>query len=271
MLTLVLTRTDVARNTEALTLLGELRQALIQGEAALQRNAEAVTVDTGARSMLHLHERPSGKLLAVMDATQLLRVRAQLVAALAVEALASPEARRVALLGGGPLASGMLKALRLVRSLREVWLVMEDPAQLLLQATWLQTTLKTPVRPVDAPADAVANADVVVLAGGIALPEVALWPSVHLSVPDARAFPQAPLTPGVLAKAWRVGDSEAPFWGQPIQAPLSAVLAGSAQRPPGVNTLFLGSGPPWLDLVAAWHVYQGALADEALTRIDFEA
>jgi len=127
------------------------------------------------------------------------------------------------------------------------------------------------VRPVERAADAVANADIVMLTGGIPLPEVALWPSVHLSVLDAPGFATAPLTPGVLSRAWRVSDSEAPSWTLPVQASLGSVLAGTAQRPSGSNTLFLGAGPAWLDLLAAWHVYLGAQADEALPRVDFEA
>ncbi len=267
----MLSLADVARNTEALTLLEELRQALVKGEHALAIPAAAVIVDTGAQTLLHLHEQPSGKLLAVMDASALIPFRAQLVAALAADALAGADAKRVALLGGGPLASGTLKALRLVRKLREVWLMMADPGPMLIQAAQLQQTLKTPVRAVDTPAEAVANADIVVLAEGVALPEVALWPSVHLSVPMAAKFPTAPFTMGVLARAWKVSESKAPIWNQAPQAELGAVLAGTTERPAGVNTLFLGAGPHWLDLIAAWHVYQGALTDDALTRIDFEA
>lgn len=259
----------VARNTEALSLLEELRAALINGAPAIP--ATAVTVRTGSQTILHLNEGGTGKPLAVMDATNLLQLRAQLVAALAVDALAAPEAKRVALLGGGPMASGTLKSLRLIRALREVWLVATDVSQMLIQSAQLQQTLKTPVRAVDTAAEAVANADIVVLAEGIPLPEVTLWPSVHLSVPITAGFPTAPFTTGLLAKTWRVSETRAEVWHLPVHAELGGVLAGTAQRPEGMNTLFLGVGTPALDLLAAWHVYQGALTDEALTRIDFEA
>jgi alanine dehydrogenase len=261
---LILTRGDIGRNASALTLLEDLRQALIKGEAeaAAAIPATVVTVSEGAQPLIHLYDRPGGKLLAVMDAEPVQLLRTQLVAALAVDALASPEAKRVALLGGGPVASATLKALRLVRSLRQVSLVMPDISQQLAQAAQLQQTLNTPVRPVGAAADAVDNADIVILCEGVALPEVALWPSVHLCVPSTTGFATAPFTPGVLAKAWRVSDAPAEQWGQSIQAELGAVLRGSAERPSGVNTLFLGCGPAWLDLVTAWHVYLGAVADE---------
>ena len=36
-------------------------------------------------------------------------------------------------------------------------------------------------------------------------------------------------------------------------------------------TLFASVGPAALDLLAAWHVYEGARHDEGLTRIDLEA
>lgn len=253
----VLSRDDVARNTAGLTLLEDLRQALIKGEGALSIPITAVRTEQEGQSILHLHDRSGGQLLAVMDVTGLILLRAQLVAALAVDALASPDAKRVALLGGGPMASGTLKALRLVRSLREVWLVMADPEARVLQAALLQTSLKTPVRAVDAAADAVAQADVVILADAVPLPELALWPSVHLSVPMAQNFSAAPFTPGILAKAWLVSDGSTPLWGHPPKADLGTVLAGTAMRPSEANTIFVGSGPSWLDLVAAWHVFQG--------------
>lgn len=271
MLSLVLTREDVARNTEALTLLHELRSAIAGGEAALSVPAVAVRVDTPTRSMIHLHEpQPSGKLLAAMDATALTQLRSQLVAAIAADALSAPEAKRVAILGGGPLANGILKSLRLVRSLREVFLVAADPTQGFVQAAQLQLTLKTPIRAVDTAADAVANVDIVVLTEGVALPEVALWPSVHLCVPNVTRFATCPFTPGVLAKSFRVSDGDAPLWGQPVHASLAAVLSDPTARQPG-NPLFAGSDAPWLDLVAAWHVYEGAQHDEAVTRTEYEA
>jgi ornithine cyclodeaminase len=280
----LLTPADVSRHTEALLLLHELREALIdltpQHPPAnpLLREAthpsvpvRSVTVDGPGRALLQLYDLATGKLLAVIDAEALSSLRASLVAALAVDVLAAPEAKRVAVLGGGPRGSGALKALRLVRSLREVWLVTPELEQTVLEAAQLQHALKTPVRPAERAVDAVANADVVLLTGGVSLPEVALWPSVHLSVLRTQSFAAAPLTAGVMAKAWRVSDGPGSIWSQPVQAALGAVLAGRATRPPGANTLFLGAGPPWLDLLVAWHVYQGARSDEALTRPDFEA
>lgn len=267
MLSLILNSADVTRNLEALTLLEELRAALIS-RPSIPVTAQLLSI--GPRAGLNLLN-PEGKLLAVLDPEPLTLLRTSLVAALAADALAPPEAKRVAMLGGGPLASSTLKALRLVRSLREAWLVTTEPEQAWGEANALQHTLKTPVRAVDRVADAVANADLVVLTGGVDLPEVALWPSVHLSLPAANRFDAAPVTAGVLANAWRVSDGEGPSWGQPVHAQLGAVLAPGAARPAGRSTLFLGAGPAWLDLVAAWHVYQGALGDETLARVDFGA
>ena len=205
----------------------------------------------------------------MIDAEALFSLRACLVSALAVNALTPPEAKRVAVFGTD--SSGALKALRLVRSLREVWLVAPTLQQAVVEAAQLQDALKTPVRAVEHPAEAVANAEVVVLTGGVALPELALWPSVVLSIPSAARFEAAPLSPGLLAKAWRVGDGPLSAWGQPIHAELGAVLAGTASRPPGGNPVFIGADPEALNLLAAWHVYLGAQGDEALPRVDFEA
>lgn len=69
------------------------------------------------RAVLQLHEAPSGKLLAVMNATHLAALRSALVGALATDVLAREQAADVAVLGSGAAASGALKALRLVRAL----------------------------------------------------------------------------------------------------------------------------------------------------------
>ena len=79
-------------------------------------NVPAWAVVTKAEShvVLQLHDQKTGKLLAVMDASHLQTLRRCLMGALSVDLLARADATRVAVLGGGPLASGVIKALRLV-------------------------------------------------------------------------------------------------------------------------------------------------------------
>ncbi|HEX5749887.1 MAG TPA: hypothetical protein VFZ09_26890 [Archangium sp.] len=58
-----------------------------------------------------------------------------------------------------------------------------------------------------------------------------------------------------------------------IHAELGEVLAGTkpGRTDAGQVTLFGAVGLPFQDLVAAWHVYQGARYDELVQRVDFGA
>lgn len=305
MLTAVLSRADVSRNMQALRLLSELRDAFcakarsasvqtlrfdapVPGGSTLVRQATlpgldgySVTVRAewpdhdGARSVLQLHDSRSGKLLAVMDANHLMALRAALEGALAADVLARPDARRVAVLGSGAAASGTIKALRLVRTIDRVLLYEPDLAANTELALRLQTSLSASVRGVDSAAEAVAGADLVVLTGQVPLPQDGLAPGTHVTVLAAERFPTPPLPAAVLERARRICDAPAaaPAWAGPFHAELGEVLRGDVpgRRTPEELTVFVSVGPAFLDLLAAWHVYESARDDEALTRLDLEA
>jgi ornithine cyclodeaminase len=305
MLTAFLTRRDVSRHVQALHLLTELkaaftraarptstqtlrcpapaaggstlvRQAVLEGlpAYAVTVRAEWPHLTAPSRTVLQLHDATSGRLLAVMDAGQLAVLRASLVSAVAAEALAASQTRHVAVLGSGLAASGALKALRLVRSVDRVWLYEPDPVANTELAVRLQSTLATSARGTDSAEEAVAEADLVILTGGVALPADALKPGAHVTVLAAEAFAQSPLPEAFLARARRFSDTPegALGWGEPF-VDLGHVLSGAAPgRGTGEEaTVFVSQGPAWLDLVAAWHVYEGARHDETLTRVDLEA
>lgn len=303
MLTAVLSRADVSRHLQAIHLLRELREALTRGhqpgsvqtlrfaptvtgtstlvrQAALEGvPAWMVTVHAqtpqGARSTLQLHDGATGKVLAIMDAGHLVMLRAALMSALAADVLARPDARNVAILGAGPAASSAIKALRLVRSIEHVWFHEPNVADNFALAQRLQKTQSMAIRAVDTAQEAVDAADIVVLTGDVALSDVKLAPGTHVTVLAAETFSAPPLPREALAQARRFNDAAQPAldWGVPFHGELSEVL--SEQKPgrqaPSDTTLFASVGPALLDLLAAWHVYEGARNDEALTRIDLEA
>jgi ornithine cyclodeaminase len=306
MLTAFLSRADVSRHMQALHLLRELKEAFaahrrsgsvktLRVEAPLAPGstlvrqatlpglpAYSVTVKAevpqqrpASRSVLQLHDLATGKLLAVMDATHLTSLQSSLVSALAAEALSRPDAANVAVLGSGLAASGALKALRLVRAIDRVWLYEPDVVANTELTFRLQTTLSMAVRGTSSAAEAVAEADLVVLTGDVVLPVDALKPGAHVTVLAAETFAESPLRASVLGAAKRFCDEPGPAldWGVPFEVPLSDVLAGTA---PGRTaredlTVFASVGPAYLDLLAAWHVYEGARTDESLTRLDLEA
>ncbi len=305
MLTALLSRADVSRNMQALTLLSELRDAftarassastqtlrfdapgpsgstLVRAATLPSVPAYSVTVKAElgqqvARTVLQLHDASTGKLLAVMDAGHLTSLRASVVSALAADVLAVPNAERIALLGGGPVASGAIKALRLVRSLKEVWLFDPDLAKSTEQALTLHASMHTPIHSADTAEEAVAQAQVILLCGGVKLPDVPLQPGAHVSVLGAEEWRHSPVPERLLDRAAaRVCDAREPAlgWANPFQTELGDVLRGNSPgRPsPDALTLFVATGPAWLDLRAAWHVFEGAKNDERLTRIDLEA
>jgi ornithine cyclodeaminase len=304
-LTAILSRAEVSRHMQALHLLSELRQAFtaraqggdqsISFEApgafgatvvrqatqpgipawSLLVRAAQPTTSKSSGALLQLYDTKTGHLLAMMDGGHLTSLRAAVVGALAADALAAPNARDVALLGGGAAVSSALKALRLVRSLERVTLFDVDLAASTEQAFKLQATLSASVRACETPEEAVREADLVVLAGPVPLPTDALKPGAHVTVMSAETSDAAPLPVPLLARARCFCDDPRPpmGWAPALKGTLAQVLAGAvpARTGPDDVTAFLSIGPPFLDLVAAWHVYESARRDESLTRIDLGA
>jgi ornithine cyclodeaminase len=302
MLTVFLTKSDVTRHARALHLLESLREALKAHPTIARSQHETLVMPKGgdvavrlathpslpafglvtrtrgsdsalaARSTIQLFDSKSGALLAAMDASYLQSLRAALMGALAVDALARPDASTVAILGSGGAASGALKALRLVRSLERTWVYEPDKAANFELSLRLQTALSTSVRGTNSAEEAVASADLVVLTGEVPLPVDALKPGAHVTVLSADSFAEPPLPRDVLARAHKTCDarSEVPSWLEPLDADLGEVLAGMkpGRTSPSQLTVFASTGPAWLDLVCAWHAYEGAKGDDSLTRVD---
>lgn len=197
MSTLLLSRSDVVRNLQALTLLSDMREAFrtdaLARTVAPQRmlaplHAEgtagvlfpgslpgvpAYTVRVNARfpasplplrSLVQLHDLGTGAPLAILDAAHLTAVRTGVVGALGADVLARPDASRVALLGAGPQAVLQLKSLRLVRTLRQAFVYDLDVASAVAFATRMYQELSLPVRVAGSVQEAVEEADIVVTA-----------------------------------------------------------------------------------------------------------
>jgi ornithine cyclodeaminase len=302
MLTTFLSRADVSRNMQALHLLRELREAFTAHaqhpldvaarfdapvapatttlRAATLPGVPAYTVtvrtewpNQAPRSTLQLHDLATGKLLAMMDAAHLAALCTSLVGALATDVLSRERSADVAVLGTGAAASSALKALRLVRNVDRVLVHHPDAAGNFEFAMKLQTALKMSVRAVDDVAQAVGDADLVLLTGGVGLGVETLRAGTHVTVLGADGYAEQPLSPALLSRARLVHDGAAPAWSHAFHASLGQVLNGSAhgRSSPDDVTVFAASSPPFLDLVAAMHVLEGAQHDEALTRFDLEA
>lgn len=199
MSTLLLTRSDVARNLQALTLLSDMREAFrtdalartvapqrarvpLHAEGAAQvlfpgslPGIPAYTVKVHARfpgqtpaiqGVVQLNDLATGALLAVMDSGHLTAVRNGVVGALAADVLARPDASRVALIGAGPQGVMQLKSLRLVRTLSHVRVHDTEPGVAEAFAVRMYHELHLPVRPEGSVAEAVADADIIITTTG---------------------------------------------------------------------------------------------------------
>jgi ornithine cyclodeaminase/alanine dehydrogenase-like protein (mu-crystallin family) len=319
MSTLVLTRADVARHMEALTLLEALREgfrahserevAPTRAHASLGRSGGATVAFPGALaevpawtaevhaslpsgqvargSLIQLRDLASGALLAVMDAGHLSRIRTGLVSALAADVLARKDAATVALVGAGDRASVLLKCLRLVRSLRQVWVWEPQLAQAELFAHHTFKALKVPTHSAETIEEAVGDADIVVTA--TASDRAFLFPGMlaqgaHVSALGGSEPGRVELSAALIRQSLFFCDdrdlavSTGALAGvgmnkDAVTAELGEVLAGRhpGRSSPEQVTLFGAVGLPFQDLAAAWAVYESALHDEGVQRVDFSA
>ncbi|HZI10255.1 MAG TPA: ornithine cyclodeaminase family protein [Myxococcus sp.] len=197
MRTLLLTRSDVSRNLQALTLLQDMREAFRtdalartvapqRARAPLHAEGTAVVLFPGSlpgipaysvkvhakfpgqspaiQGVLQLNDLATGDIMAVMDSGHLTAVRTGVVGALAADVLARPDASRVALIGAGLQSVLQLKQLRLVRSLSHARVYDTDFERALAFATRMYKELNLPVRVAESIAEAVEDADIVAAA-----------------------------------------------------------------------------------------------------------
>lgn len=318
MATLVLTHADVVRHLSALYLLEDLKAAFI--EDSKQRSIEpqraraplgepntamvlfpgvlpgipAYTVKVHAkfpgstpaiRGLVHLHDASTGELLAVMDSTHLTALRTGVMGALAADVLARPDATTVAVIGAGRQGALHLKSLRMVRSLRRVFIYDTDFVRAHQLATRIYQELSLPCTPVTSVEDATAEAELIVTATfakePFLLPSM-VRPGTHITALGSDEADKRELSSGLVVKSRLVVDHRglalesgvlagAGLAEASVQAELGEILAGTkpGRTSPDEITLFAPVGLPFLDLVAAWQVYQSAREDEAIRQIDF--
>jgi ornithine cyclodeaminase/alanine dehydrogenase len=155
----------------------------------------------GNRYLLLLYGQPSGDLLALLDADEVTHLRTAATTALAAEMLAPAGASRLGLLGSGFEAESHLRLLASVWSLERVSVYSPTPERRSSFAARMSEELGVSVVAVERPEDAVAEAEVSVLATKATAPVVdgrAFQPgSVVLSIgstrPDLRELDRSAL------------------------------------------------------------------------------
>ncbi|MFW6027310.1 MAG: ornithine cyclodeaminase family protein [bacterium] len=310
MSTLLLTRSDIASVIEAEALLAALRNAFIacsaRSEQAMRipvplpadeeaRGASGMILAPGLipgvpaysvkvhakfpgqspaiRGLLILHDVRTGEVLAVLESSYLTAWRTGLLAALAADVLAKPDARSVSVLGAGAQGRSVLAALRLVRPLESVCLYdTSGPAARAFAADASCRGLRVTIaKSVD---EAAAAAGIVVMATWASEPFLLrrhLTPGMHVITLGADQPGKCEVSADALSAAVVVVDDRdlaldmgapgnAGLGPESIHAELGEVLSGAKQgrTSDAEVTIFAGAGLAFQDLAAGWLVYRRA-------------
>ena len=134
---------------------------VVGGLEAQNKNGLRVSV-TGGESLALLFEISSGDLLAIMG-YPFSNLRISATVGLAIERLATPKAKSIALIGSGRLAMPILEPAVTFRPIERVFVYSRHPESRESFARNASEKLKIPVRAVNAPEQAVNEADLVLV------------------------------------------------------------------------------------------------------------
>ncbi|MFJ9893076.1 ornithine cyclodeaminase family protein [Streptomyces sp. NPDC091280] len=221
----------------------------------------------------------TGRLVAVMDGTAVTTLRTAAGSALAVDALANPDAAHLAVLGSGTQALAHVRAIAQVRDLAAVRLWSPDPARRTRAAATLDAELPFPVEAVDSAHRAVTDASLVATCTLSTTPVVrGAWLAPGCTVVSVGSFEltRREADPEVLRRAAAVvvddPETAAAHAGPIVDAlrdrtlapddliPLGAVLTGrrSARTGPDDIVHYNSVGLGIQDAAAAWAVVRAA-------------
>lgn len=311
MRTLFLPHAEAVRRLDALSLLGPMREGfiahsrrrtapgLVQATAlpgrgivrvtgvglvpdlpAYSVSSAATSADGVEHATLLLHDLETGKLLACLEAVHLRAIALALGIAIAADALARPEASRVAVLGTSEGTLRLLKMLRLVRSLRQIRVLEPLPERAEAVAGRAYRELALPVRVSRDMADAVQDAELVLVTAGAqgVAPLDTVPEGCHVAVVDPAlraAVPAAELlSPALRRRARVVVDDrsiarEAGWADGEIDAELGEVLLSAPPAGSATDvTVHATVGLPFQELLAAWQVFDSAREEPELPRLE---
>lgn len=212
-----------------------------------------------------LMDAHTGETLAVMDGTWLTALRTAAVSAVAVDALASPRAKIVAMLGSGALARSHAPALRSVREVREIRVWSRDAANVARCAGEIDAVASPSAEAAVRGADivcTVTNASEPVLRGEWLKPG-ALVAAIGAPRPTWRELDDAAMRNFVVADSYESARHESGdviLSGAKVYAEIGEILAGKRAPPPeGATIIFKALGQAVEDAVAARMVYDAAM------------
>jgi ornithine cyclodeaminase/alanine dehydrogenase-like protein (mu-crystallin family) len=222
---------------------------------------------SGADQLTVVFDDRTGEVLGVAGGTWLGAARTGAIGAVAVDLLADPAAATVGVVGTGTQAWSQLWALRAVRSLREARVYSRDPQRRERFAQRCRDELDLAAEPVAGAREAVADADLVVLATTSGTPVIeADWvrPDAHVTTVGPKEVGRHECPVELAARAGLlVTDSLAqldryahPYFlaGTPERdrmVSLAAVQARAVTRPDATTTLFCSVGLAGTEIAVA--------------------
>ncbi|MEU6848278.1 NAD(P)-binding domain-containing protein [Streptomyces sp. NPDC046716] len=232
-------------------------------------NAKFPGAAPALRGVVCLHSGVDGELLALLDSATVTAWRTGLAAALGTHALARPEARTVGVIGAGAQAELMLRGLRALRDIGEVWVHDAEPGRAREFAD------RHGARTAPDPAAIAATADIVLLATWSRTPLLGLAqarPGQHFTTLGADEPGKLELGVDLLRAARLVVDDRELGMSSGVLGSIG--MDGDAVRatstlgevlnrdvpvgdvPPGTVTVYAPVGLPWQDLALAWLAYE---------------
>jgi thiomorpholine-carboxylate dehydrogenase len=213
-------------------------------------------------AVIALFDAKTGEPLALMDGRYITEMRTAAVSAVATDALSSPGARVLTLLGAGVQAHAHLEMLRRVRGFDEVRVWNHHPEKAVLFAETHGCKAMTIEK-------AVRDADVVVTVTSARKPFLQgrwLKPGAHVNAvgasrPDWRELDDEAMRNVVIVDSYEGARKEAGdvilSGAQPF-AELGEILNGTRRVEPGVTTIFKSLGMAVEDVAAAKLVYEAS-------------
>ncbi len=243
------------------------------------------TVSSGtARFVVLLLDAESGRLLAIIEADHLGRIRTGAASAVATKYLARKDAAQVAVIGTGGQARTQLEAVARVRRLASVKVFSRDEQRRLSFCREMEQRTSLDVQPARSSEEAVRSADIVITATTARTPVVYgewLRPGAHVNaigsnMPNRRELDDVALTRMRLISVDSIEQAKEEAgdliqglpnarraWDEVVE--LGAIAAGA--HPGRVSsdeiTLFKSCGIALWDVAAAGYIYRQALANGA--------
>jgi ornithine cyclodeaminase len=258
--------------------LGQIWQAMGVKVISVFPGNQGTEYDSHQGAVL-LFEAQHGRLLAIMDASEITAIRTAAVSGLATQLLAREDANDLAILGSGVQAGTHLAAMRQVRDIKRVRVWSRNPGHTQAFARWAAQRHGIVVEPARTAEEAATRASIICTT--TAAREPILWadwlaPGVHVnavgsSVRSAREVDTAAVVKARLfvdrresalneAGDFLIPKQEGAVSDDHIVGEIGQLLLGQA---PGRQsseeiTLFKSVGLAIEDVAAAYHVYQKA-------------